>query len=90
VEEQPSVFRDALSTARNVKRFELIFGRASARAEALAAIAERLPAEQRADVLGEALSVAQSIGDTSARAGALAAIAERLATEQRASVLARR
>ena len=45
------------------------------RAEALAAVAERLPAEEQPSVLGEALAAARGIDDAGSRAEALAAVA---------------
>jgi hypothetical protein len=45
------------------------------RAEVLAAVAERLPAEEQRSVLGEALDAARRIDDAGVRAEALAAVA---------------
>ena len=74
-EEQPSVLGEALSAARGIDD-------ARSRAEALAAVAERLPAE-------EALAVARGIDDAEWRAKALAAVA-RAAAGRGAAERARR
>ncbi len=63
------LFAEALSVARGIDD-------ARPRAEALAAVAERLPEEDQRGVLGEALSAARGIDDARSRAEALAALAE--------------
>ena len=66
---------EALSAARGIDDAE-------SRAKALAALAQRLPAEDQPGVLGEALSAARGIDNAWPRAEALAAVAQRLPAEE--------
>jgi hypothetical protein len=88
IDDSGSVVSSVVSSHPALLSFHMLAGNLDRALRALSALASHLPMEQRAEVLADALTVAESIKDRFSRVHAFGRLAPHLPMEQRAEVLA--